>query len=139
MKIFIYFATIIYLVIIGFIDFKHKLIPNKFVLAVGCLGIINILFDIKNFKVYILSALIVFLFFFILAILSNGGIGGGDIKLFTVLSLIFGQDIYYIILFTYVIAFIVSIIMLLLKKSNLKTSVALAPFITLGTLTYLFF
>lgn len=138
MKEVIYIITVMLLIIIAYIDYKQKIIPDKLNVAIAILGIINITLDFKNIKTYILSTIIVFTFFFILAVLSKGGIGGGDIKLFTALSLVFGYDMLWIIEYSYIIAAVVSIIMLILKKTNLKSSVALAPFIMLGTLAHLF-
>lgn len=123
--------------IIAYIDFKHHIISDKFNIILSFIGIVNILINFDNLKDYILTALLVFTFFFIIAIISKGGIGGGDIKLFTALSLIFGTNILFIIIITYIAAAIVSIIMMFFKKYNLKSSVALAPFIMIGTLTYL--
>lgn len=146
MQNFIYFATLLILIIVAYIDYKTMIIPDKSHILIAFLGIINIALDFKNIKIYILSTIIVFSFFFIIAIISsyviNGkdgesGIGGGDIKLFTALSLVFGYDMFWVIEYTYIIASVVAIIMLILKKTNLKSSVALAPFIMLGTLAHL--
>jgi len=132
----IYLSTIIILLIISYIDFKTKTIPLKYNIIIGCLGTLNLLLNITNFKLYIFSTIIVFSIFTIIAIVTNGAIGGGDIKLLTALTLIFGENIFFIVFYTYILTAVIAIVMILIKKCKLKSSVALAPFITLGTLIY---
>lgn len=130
----IYIAVIILLIKIAYIDFKQKIIPDRLNLIVALLGIFNLILNFENRKIYIASAAITFAVFLFLAIITNGGIGGGDIKLFTVLGLIFGTDILIIIVASFSVATIISIIRLLLRQINMKESIALAPYICAGTI-----
>ncbi len=130
----IYIATIISLIKIAYIDKKQKIIPDRLNLIVALLGIFNLIFNFQNCKIYIASAAIIFAVFLFLAVLTDGGIGGGDIKLFIALGLIFGTKILEIVAVTFTIAAIVSIVKVMLKRTNMKESVALAPYICTGTI-----
>lgn len=130
----IYIAVIILLVQIAYIDFKQKIIPDRLNIIVSLLGIFNLILNYKNCKIYISSAAITFVVFLFLAIVTDGGIGGGDIKLFTALGLMFGLEIMLVITVTFVIAAILSIERVTFKKANIKESVALAPYICAGTI-----
>lgn len=114
---------------ISIIDIKQKIIPDRLNIAVSLLGIFNLILNLENCKMYIASAAITFAVFLFLAVLTDGGIGGGDIKLFTALGLIFGAEIMLIIAVTFVLAAIISIARVLLKRINMKESIALAPYI----------
>lgn len=130
----IYVITIILLIIIAYIDFKKHIISDKFNIAIGVLGIINVIYDIENLKIYLISTCLVFIFFLILAITTKGGIGGGDIKLFTALSLIFGTNILTVITITFTVATIFSMLKLFLKQMSVKENVPLAPFVCLSVI-----
>lgn len=138
MQNYIYFLTIFILIIIAYIDFKTYLIPLKYNIAIACVGIVNLIYNSTNILSYLISTIIIFILLMLGAYLTDGGIGGGDIQLFTALTLIVGKDILYIIMYTSIIGTIFLIPLILAKKLKLKSGVALAPFIMLGTLTHLF-
>ncbi|MEG3070042.1 MAG: prepilin peptidase [Candidatus Syntrophopropionicum ammoniitolerans] len=79
------------LMIIAMIDLKHYVIPNKLTALVLLLGLAFVLFTGEP---TILSALTgfgaAFLFLLFLALVSRGGMGGGDIKLAAVIGLCLG-------------------------------------------------
>ena len=135
----IYIATIILLIKIAYIDIKKKIIPDKLNLAIAMLGISNLILNFENCKIYIASSAITFAVFLFLAVLTDGGIGGGDIKLFTALGLIFGVEVLEIIAVTFVSAAIISIARVLLKRINMKESTALAPYICAATIIHFVF
>ncbi len=98
------------------------------------LGALNLILNIQNCKMYIASAAITFAVFLLLAIITDGCVGGGDIKLFTALSLIFGTEIMLVIAVTFILAAIISFARVMLKRINMKDSVALAPYICVATI-----
>jgi prepilin signal peptidase PulO-like enzyme (type II secretory pathway) len=128
----IYIVTILSLIKTAYIDYKQKIIPDRLNLIIVLLGIFNLILNFKNCKIYIASAAITFVVFLFIAIITDGGIGGGDIKLFTALSLIFGQEMLLIVAVTFSLAAIISIVKVMLKRINIKDSVALAPSICIG-------
>lgn len=129
--------TVLLLVKISVIDYKQKIIPGKLNIMVAMLGIFNLILNYENCKIYIASSAITFAVFLLLALITDGGIGGGDIKLFTALALIFGTKILLIVAFTFVLAAVISMMKILTKKADLKESIALAPYICAGTVLYM--
>lgn len=130
----IYIATIILLFRIAYIDYKQKIIPNRLNLVVTMLGALNLILNIQNCKIYIASSAITFAVFLLLSTITGGGIGGGDIKLFTALGLIFGYEIILIIAVTFTLAAVISMYKIIFKKVNIRESIALAPYICAGTI-----
>lgn len=130
----IYLVTLIILFLVAYIDNKSKIIPDKINLIIALLGIINLILDFHNCKTYIASTAITFAAFLLLAIITDGAIGGGDVKLFTALALIFGTEIMLIIAVTFTVAAIINITKVIFKRINIKDSVALAPYICAGTI-----
>ncbi|WP_326911550.1 prepilin peptidase [Sedimentibacter sp. MB31-C6] len=116
----------------AYIDYKQKIIPDKLNIIIVLLGIINTMIDFKNCKVYIALAAIIFTVFLFIAIVTDGGIGGGDIKLLTALSLIFGISMLEIIIFALLIASIISIYLIIVRKQKYNSSIALGPYICIG-------
>lgn len=133
----IYLVTVILLINISIIDIKHKIIPDKLNIIVALLGIFNLILNFQNCKIYIASSAITFAVFLFLAMITDGGIGGGDIKLFTALALIFGAEVLLIIAGTFTLAAVISMMKILTKKVDLKESIALAPYICAGTVLYM--
>ncbi len=129
----IYIITVLLLIKISVIDYKQKIIPDKLNLIVAIVGILNLILNIQNCKIYIASAAITFAVFLLLSMLTNGGIGGGDIKLFTALCLIFGAEILVIVAVTFTFAAVILMLKILFKKVNVRESIALAPYICIGT------
>jgi len=130
----IYAMTILILIKISYIDYKQKIIPDKLNVIIAMLGIFNLIINFQNCKVYIASAAIIFTVFLLLAIITDGGIGGGDIKLLTALSLIFGTNILTVITITFTVAAIFSMLKLFLKQMSVKENVPLAPFVCLSVI-----
>ncbi len=133
----IYIAVILLLIKIAYIDYKQKIIPDKLNIIVALLGFFNLILNFQYCKIYIVSAVITFAVFLFLAVITDGGIGGGDIKLFTALALIFGTEVLLIVAFTFVLAAVISMMKILTKKADLKESIALAPYICAGTVLYI--
>jgi leader peptidase (prepilin peptidase)/N-methyltransferase len=123
----IYIVLILLLIKIAFIDYKQKIIPD----------VLNLILNFENCKIYIASAAITFAAFLFVAVITDGGIGGGDIKLFTALGFIFGPEMLLIVAVTFSLAAIISIVRVMLKRINIKESIALAPYICLGVCTCL--
>src|SRR5690606_17316818 len=78
--------------------------------------------------------------FLLIAIVSRGGMGGGDIKLISVLGFMLGiKKILLNILLSFIIGATVSILLLLLKKKGKKDAIPFGPFINIAFVVTLFF
>lgn len=136
------------LLAISVVDYKIKKISNASLIFILLIRIIFIIVQTiaapYNFR-YIVFQSILGMFvggFIILAclLISRGGVGAGDFKLFAVLGLYYGlSGIIQIMMYSLFFAAIYSIFMLITRKAKLKTTMAMAPFILCGLTLYLFF
>lgn len=68
-------------------------------------------------------------------LISSGSVGFGDVKLLIILGLYAGMNsIMGIMIITFLCVFVVSVVLLLLKKVNRKSVIPFAPFILTGTI-----
>lgn len=143
------------LLVVFFIDLDHMIIPNQLVIAALIGGVPLFIYNIfRPIEIYgdhnwwnpLLGALIGFGFLLLIAILgyivykTDEAMGGGDIKLFAPIGLFLGWKMTIMSLFiSFVTAGVISIILLLLKKKDRKSTFVFGPFIVIGTFaTYLF-
>ncbi|NLZ93227.1 MAG: prepilin peptidase [Firmicutes bacterium] len=116
------------LVIIFFIDLEHKIIPNSLVIALLALSIPKVCsnLDVK----LVLGGLMAGGIFLLLALLSQGGLGGGDIKLAAALGLWFGwQEMLLLIFLAFLVGGLVAVLLLLLGVKSRKDAIPFAPFL----------
>ncbi|HHY78566.1 MAG TPA: prepilin peptidase [Clostridiales bacterium] len=137
---FIYFSLIIsILIVISIIDYFHQIIPN-YLLFIMIITIV--LYKIIDFIIYgtpaiSLDGIIGFfaagLSFTIIALISNGGMGGGDIKLIAILGFILGlKKIILNIILSFIIGAIISLFLLLSRKKERKDTIPFGPFINIS-------
>ncbi len=122
------------LIVISAIDLENNLIPNRFVLVLLAWVFLWQLFypDISHVSAA-LGFLAGGLSFFLIAILSRGGMGGGDVKLMAVLGLAAGwPHILMLFLLAFVMGAMVGIGFLISKKKSRKDSVPFGPFLALA-------
>lgn len=130
------------LIVVAFIDYYYSIIPNK-ILLFGIIATIslNILYNFpSSFLNGALGLIIGGGIFFIIALITKGAMGGGDIKLMGMLGFSLGWK--YIILITFlsfIIGAFISIILIILKIKSRKDYIPFAPFIFLATVISIFF
>lgn len=134
--------------VIAVVDHKTKKIPNTailFALIVRLAFItIKVLFSPTDLKFVVFQSILGMFVggFIILAclLISRGGVGAGDFKLFAILGLYYGlSGIIQIMMYSLFFAAIYSVAMLISRKAKLKSTMAMAPFILCGLSLYLFF
>jgi len=135
-----YLLLAVILLAVTFIDLGTLLIPDRLII-IGLIG--GIVFFFLDSDVNIISGLIGagvgFGFLLLVAIVSRGGMGGGDIKLAGLTGLFLGWPLGPLGLFFGVCSGgIISIILLLFKIKGRKEMIPFGPFIVLGTLLALF-
>ncbi|MTD29673.1 A24 family peptidase [Planomicrobium sp. YIM 101495] len=128
------------LVIITVSDIAYMLIPDKVLLPVGAvLLILRFLIPLDPWWDALLGAVIGFGVLLLIAIVSKGGMGGGDIKLFLVIGLVLGFAGTLLTLFlSSFIGTVAGIIMLRIKKQGRKTPVPFGPSIALAAIVVYF-
>ena len=129
------------LVIINVSDLAYMLIPDKVLLFFLPLLIIGrIVSPLDPFWDSFIGAIVGFAILFLIAIVSKGGMGGGDIKLFFLLGLVLGT--YHTLLtlfFASVIGMIVGIVVLTVRGQGRKTAVPFGPSIALAAIIVYFY
>lgn len=122
-----------FLALLTYFDIKYKKIPSRLLFLLFVIGILYVIKieDYHNPCRYIgVFAGLVFLF---LSLLSHEAIGRGDTILFMILGWFLG--VYYT-LFLLFVAFslcaVVSLVLLLCKRGNFKTSLPFLPFLYLA-------
>jgi len=121
-------------------DVADRVIPNRLVLAGFAVRLLFIMAGIISgdpeyeLKDLIVGFISVSLSIFLVYMFSKNGLGGGDVKLISLLSLSFGLRGSFVLLFvSFLLSAVFGGIMLLAKKAKLKDSFPLAPFLLAGT------
>lgn len=136
-----------FLIVIFVYDLKHYLVADKIVYPAI---IVSLVFNAYlwassgQFAVFtsaIVAALIVSGIFGIIILISKGKwMGIGDVKIGILMGLILGLPPILIALFlAFLSGAIVSVILLILKKKNLKSEIPFGPFLVLATIISIFF
>tara|TARA_B100000686_G_scaffold346151_1_gene432126 strand:- start:139 stop:912 length:774 start_codon:yes stop_codon:yes gene_type:complete len=129
----IYGITISALVVITVIDLKHQIIPDCITLpgiAFGFAAGTNFNGFLESFSGFLLGGGL----FYILALVSKGGMGGGDIKFIAGLGALLGwQKILLVIFLAAFLGTIYSLPLLLVGKKGRKSLIPFGPFISAAT------
>lgn len=134
--------TLISLVIIITVsDIRYMVIPDRIlVVFAGIFLIERIFIPLTPWWDALLGAIVGFSLLLLIAIVSKGGMGGGDIKLFAVLGLAVGTKT--VLLAFFLATFygaIFGLIGMLLNKVKKRKPIPFGPFIAIGTLTAYYF
>lgn len=131
---------------VAVIDFRHKVIPNKllpaYIVIALLFGIYRVVSGSATMSVVSDMAAGMLMgggVFGLAALLTKGGVGMGDVKLFIVLGLALGFiHCFYLILYTLVCAALYGLIMIFAGKASMKTRVAVGPYVLLGLVLHSF-
>lgn len=133
---------------VAVIDHKVKKIPNQFMLillAVRAVGLAIACICVPETAIATVAAALLGMFvggFIILAcmLISRGGIGAGDMKLYGVVGFYYGLGgIIQVMMYSLLLAAVYSLVMLIFRKAKLKSTLPMAPFIFLGLSVFLVF
>jgi leader peptidase (prepilin peptidase)/N-methyltransferase len=130
------------LIIITVSDLIYKLILNNVLLLFLIFFILlrHTLVPLDPWWDASVAAITGFLLLFLLAVLSKGGMGGGDIKLYGVLGFVLGlSNVFLSLLIASVIGTLVGLMGMIMKKWDRTTAVPFGPFIAIGSITAYFF
>ncbi|MGE4282259.1 MAG: A24 family peptidase [Clostridia bacterium] len=122
------------LVVISFIDFEIQIIPNGIILLMLVIGLMMPHF---NRNITYMDAVLGFFAasvpLLLTAILSKGGMGGGDIKLMAVAGLFLGwNQILLALVIGAVIGSVIGIALILLKRIQRRDMIPFGPFLAAG-------
>ncbi len=144
-----YMAFISSLIVITFIDLDFLIIPDSITLPGAVIGLIASTFILPDpfspfERMGIKSSLTGLIagggVFFIIAVLSRGGMGGGDIKMMAMVGAILGWKAVFLTTFTgSVIGSAYGISLMILKGKGRKAKIPFGPFLAIGSVVSLFF
>ena len=121
------------LIIISFIDLRHRIIPNFMVVIALVIGIIFSFIAKTSLIDTILGMICGGGILFLLALIPNA-MGGGDIKLMFAIGALLGPNrTLWALLLAFIISSIISIVLILLKIKGTKDYIPFGPFLSLGS------
>ena len=145
----LYFIFCSTLIVISFIDLEFQIIPDKITLPGIPIGIIVgsfllpdpfMRYNILGLKASLLGFVIGGGVFYALAIISRGGMGGGDIKMMAMVGALMGWKAVLLISFIgSCIGSIFGVFLMIFKGKGRKTKIPFGPFLALGSLVTLFY
>ncbi len=127
------------------IDLRVKKIPNKLVLLLLLLRIVCMIISIvlapDRAVVIIVGSLIGMAvgggIILVMRLFSRSAAGAGDLKMFAVLGAYFGlQGLMQTMIYTLFASALVAIVLLLLRKAGMKSTMPMAPFMLWGLTVY---
>ncbi|SER67307.1 prepilin peptidase [Salisediminibacterium halotolerans] len=124
------------LVIITVSDLYYYVIPDRVLIffAVPVAAVRLVIAPLDPWWLAIAGAVIGFSLLYILAVISNGGMGGGDIKLYAVIGPVLGVTGTLLSLFFAALIGLTVSLVFLGRKMTRKTAVPFGPFIACGAL-----
>ena len=135
----VYFVLAPTLVIITVVDIKHQIIPDIITLPGLALGLAAGSYSIgyaNSFMGFLLGCGL----FYLLAVLSNGGMGGGDIKYIAAAGAFVGwQKVLLIIFIGAVLGTFVGLFQIGFQKKTRKNIIPFGPLLSVATLITLFY
>ena len=122
------------LLVIAFIDLEHQIIPNRLVLLLGAFALlVQLLRPALPWGSALWGVLAGGGFLFLLAVVSRGGMGGGDVKLMAALGFWYGWQLTLLLLFlAFLLGGLTGIILLATGRKKRKDPVPFGPFLVLG-------
>lgn len=130
------------LIPIAVADFKQHIIPNIILIVGLVLRIIIYIFEfvqngsniLEVLKYDLIGAVVIVLFFMLCMLVMRNSIGMGDVKLFGLMGLYHGLwGVMSSVFFSLLVAFVLSVILLLTKKKGRKDNIPFGPSILIGT------
>ena len=127
------------LVIITAIDIEHQIIPDVITLPGIALGLAVGTYTI-GYRDSLLGFFVGGGLFYLLAVLSNGGMGGGDIKYISAAGAFLGwQKVLLVIFIGALLGSVVGVFQIAVQKKSRKSLIPFGPFLAAGTLITLFY
>lgn len=122
------------LVVVLISDLKYKIIPDRIIYpGIVLIFILRIFIHPLGFSSYVIGALTAGLLLLLIAIVSRGGMGGGDIKLFFLLGLALGwQGALLTLLISVFAGTFVGLALMLSGRVKRGEPIAFGPYIVVG-------
>jgi len=135
------FLTYAFFALITIMDYKYRIVLNILTYpGVVIALVINVVVLRQPILPIALGMFFAFGVFYLTAMLKPGGLGGGDIKLATLLGAAFGfPQVLWVLIVSAAASAIVIIGLLTVRRQSPRQSIAYAPFLCLGAVIILIF
>ncbi|HEY5649239.1 MAG TPA: prepilin peptidase, partial [Nitrospiria bacterium] len=139
-QVLVYGVFVSALLVVTFIDLDHKIIPDRITLPGMIIGLLASAFLLPTgFFNGLLGLLLGGGLLYGVAVLSRGGMGGGDIKLIAMIGAFLGWKATLLtILLGALTGSVVGMFLMIFRGKDRKFPVPFGPFLSLGALTALF-
>ena len=129
------------LVSVSVVDIHHRIIPDEILLVGTILGLpLILLTSISDLIGGVIGFFTAGLLLLAIAVVSKGGMGGGDIKLSAVMGLFLGwQGVAVALFLSFLIGGIAGILLLVTRIKGRKDAVPFGPYLALGALISAFY
>ena len=126
------------LLVLALIDLEHKLLPNKLTLSGLAIGL---LFSLLGWNLPFFSSLlggtVGFALLFVIALISRGGMGMGDVKLMALIGSFLGwKAVFYVLFGGALFGSIGGLMYLYITKQDRKTPIPFGPSLALAAFLY---
>ena len=131
------------LIPIAVIDWYKHIIPNKLLIVllverVVCVAL-DFMMGLQDAGWYalgcLITAVIIYVLFLAMQLITKNGIGGGDVKIFAIVGLYLNAyGGIQCLLYSFIVSFFVSVFLLLTKNKNRKDELAFGPILLIGLL-----
>ncbi len=138
-----YMAYLSALIVITFIDFDFQIIPDVITLPGAVIAFVLAIFvvvdpfdrtEVLGFKQSLLGLSTGFGLYYAIAVLSRGGMGGGDIKMMAMVGALTGwKGVLFTTFFGSLTGSVVGIGLMLFKGKGRKTKIPFGPFLAFGS------
>jgi leader peptidase (prepilin peptidase)/N-methyltransferase len=142
----VYYLFFAALLVVTFIDLDHRIIPNVITLPGIPIGFAaSFALPTITYKEALLGILIGGGSLFVVAwiyslITKKEGMGGGDIKLLAMMGAIVGwQGVLFTIFLASLVGTLAGLAVMLQSRKGMKLAVPFGPFLSIGSITYIFF
>ncbi|MCI4625295.1 MAG: prepilin peptidase [Candidatus Magnetoovum sp. WYHC-5] len=145
----LYMALASALIVVTFIDLEFMIIPDRITLAGIIIGLIASSFILinphKTNELLGITGSLIGLFtgggiFYIIALISRGGMGGGDIKMMAMVGSILGwQSVLMTMFIGSLLGTLYGLPLMIFKGKGRKTKIPFGPFLAAGTLLVMLF
>jgi leader peptidase (prepilin peptidase)/N-methyltransferase len=127
------------LLVIALIDLDYKIIPNTITLPGMAVGLALSLVALPITPLASLYGLIIGgAIFYLIAFISKGGMGGGDIKLIAMIGAFLGlQGGLFTIFTSALLGSVVGLTLMLLRKKGRKDRIPFGPFLSCGAIIFM--
>ncbi len=127
------------LLVIFFIDLRHMIIPNGLVISIMIIGVFWTIYS-GEYLSHVSGFFAVSLLLLLLAVVTKGGMGMGDVKLMAASGLLLGwQNILLALMIGAVAGSIIGIGLIGFKVIQRKQPIPFGPFLTIGIMSAMIF